>query len=735
MPANIDSSGGVAAGGTTTTGTTTSTPSANQYIRVFLHDGASAKEGFYITASSADLSNADLSQIRGLVARSPEQQEFTPFSSSAMLSFCSPNGATVPDSIVFAEYQEKILKAANGATASVIDVYLRKSADAPAAPSGNPSTYAPDPVALAHLKAKFDDNAFKVITGTASKYTAELEEQDWSIISENNALCYGTKLARKTMTTKKANAVETKTLLTGVERAKLPAFRLKQRPILSDKLVSTSVRDLRMYLRMPDYLVDDQSYVTMYETSNNFQASLATSSFSETDVSASVSGSAFGFSAEASASYKASTDSTATAATTKASKQIILAYNFPRVTVLLDEDSIELTRDCERELQKVVNLATLKTFLDKYGMCLFPGEFYSSRVQLGGRLFTSEEVTDSSEAATQALKKTMKVAASASFSGFGYGGSVSASQAETSGLNAANASASSRHSQTWQANGGDTLLCNDPPAWAASVAYHWNWRVTLDQAADWTYTQREDVCHIIDMIGRLPAWGHLPARVAAWTLSSIPPTPIIPQQFFLHQHGTADGRYLVVCGHRTKNLGDAARLFNQTQNSQQGVPMPGKYQTTGAVMLGPKAKVRQPDDLALQLETVEGANVDNPCYNTEYRLRSSKSKLYVSFDVHKRGGMKDRFFHRNEWKFLCASDTKGATAVFRDFSRPSDKATRTAIPDDAAVCMYLKGKEGSSFSEWVDNHSSADGEYVCLELCRERSHGMVKFVFKKKATA
>lgn len=92
----------------------------------------------------------------------------------------------------------------------------------------------------------------------------------------------------------------------------------------------------------------------------------------------------------------------------------------------------------------------------------FPtGEFYSSRVQLGGRLFTSEEMTDTSTAATQALKKSMKVVASASFSGWGVGGSVSASHAAGAGQNAANANSSLLHSQTWQANGGDTLLCNE----------------------------------------------------------------------------------------------------------------------------------------------------------------------------------------------------------------------------------------------------------------------------------
>lgn len=37
--------------------------------------------------------------------------------------------------------------------------------------------------------------------------------------------------------------------------------------------------------------------------------------------------------------------------------------------MLLDQDSIELTRECEKELNKVSDLKTLRTFLDKYGTC------------------------------------------------------------------------------------------------------------------------------------------------------------------------------------------------------------------------------------------------------------------------------------------------------------------------------------------------------------------------------
>jgi hypothetical protein len=41
----------------------------------------------------------------------------------------------------------------------------------------------------------------------------------------------------------------------------------------------------QMSLRIPDYMMDDKSYVSIYETQSSLQSSLASSSFSEFDVS------------------------------------------------------------------------------------------------------------------------------------------------------------------------------------------------------------------------------------------------------------------------------------------------------------------------------------------------------------------------------------------------------------------------------------------------------------------
>lgn len=43
------------------------------------------------------------------------------------------------------------------------------------------------------------------------------------------------------------------------------------------------------YLRIPDFVIDDQSFVSTYETTSHLQSALATSAFTSTDVSAAAS--------------------------------------------------------------------------------------------------------------------------------------------------------------------------------------------------------------------------------------------------------------------------------------------------------------------------------------------------------------------------------------------------------------------------------------------------------------
>lgn len=127
--------------------------------------------------------------------------------------------------------------------------------------------------------------------------------------------------------------------------------------------------------------------------------------------------------------------------------------NFPRVTVFLDDRSLELTPKCADALREINNKADLYKFYDNFG------EFFSSRVQLGGRLFATEDITASATVSSSVKAVAMKAAASASLSGWGASASLSASHGQGSTGMKADSSSSSSSNLTWQANGGDTLLC------------------------------------------------------------------------------------------------------------------------------------------------------------------------------------------------------------------------------------------------------------------------------------
>ena len=88
------------------------------------------------------------------------------------------------------------------------------------------------------------------------------------------------------------------------------------------------------------------------------------------------------------------------------------------------------------------------------------GEYFSSWVELGGRLFSTEDVDGTSSTSSLEKVKSIKVAAAMSFSGWVSAG-LSTATSSGAQAKAALSSSNSTSSLNWQANGGDTLLCNE----------------------------------------------------------------------------------------------------------------------------------------------------------------------------------------------------------------------------------------------------------------------------------
>lgn len=90
------------------------------------------------------------------------------------------------------------------------------------------------------------------------------------------------------------------------------------------------------------------------------------------------------------------------------------------------------------------------------------GDYFTTRMQLGGRLFASEEFDGKNSASAKDVKSSLKVQAALSFRTVQGGGKGSGEAGVGHGKGDANSRADARSESTlqWQANGGDTLLCN-----------------------------------------------------------------------------------------------------------------------------------------------------------------------------------------------------------------------------------------------------------------------------------
>jgi hypothetical protein len=92
------------------------------------------------------------------------------------------------------------------------------------------------------------------------------------------------------------------------------------------------------------------------------------------------------------------------------------------------------------------------------------GEYFSREVQVGGRLFASEDFEWTGEGSGSDVKKSMKIQAASSLKGeikgVGVEGGVQGGYGQSSGTERNASQGAMENSLQWQANGGDTLLCN-----------------------------------------------------------------------------------------------------------------------------------------------------------------------------------------------------------------------------------------------------------------------------------
>ncbi|CEO58383.1 hypothetical protein PMG11_03112 [Penicillium brasilianum] len=342
-------------------------------------------------------------------------------------------------------------------------------------------------VSLDQLTSSFDRANWVAKAGGPSTNPADMSEKEWNIVIRNNALTS----AHRLVFSNGGQDLEGKETLKfrRIERAPYSAFILKPRKFQPYEMSDAAVK-VEQQFHIPRFVVNDDSYVDAFETQSSVSTSMARSSFSSIEAQASVGGGAFGFNAAVSAGFSQQESNALSSKATADEKTMNITYNFPRVVIHLDHHSLDLSNECKSDIENVKDVKTLIDFHHKYG------HFFATRIELGGRLFSSEKFTTLGSASEAEATKAMKIAANVSFSSSYVAGSASFGKENQSNSGDSSSNKSMSSSVSWQAQGGNTLLCNSPPEWCPTVSPFQNWRVI----------KQEDVVSLGDFISMIPGY-------------------------------------------------------------------------------------------------------------------------------------------------------------------------------------------------------------------------------------
>ncbi|KAK2756961.1 hypothetical protein FQN54_004929 [Arachnomyces sp. PD_36] len=462
------------------------------------------------------------------------------------LPFCTSDGARVEETTPFAEYAN--LVKTGGGTGTTQNEGDTGSTAAPGAPDGSGESgkletcdvylvarekkniQLSDPVkdfldsaldvgfsqsgplpsaVLKKLQSSYDHKLWAAEASKGPKtYAAEMSEDDWAIVMQNNDLTHGIRV-------KPARTPDKKLVLNGVDYSFLPAFTIKPRPVEFYKRPPGVQVDHTVEFTIPKFRIQDDSYVRMTEAKTDVESSFARSSLTQHDVQIAAGGNVFGYDIGAKFGLSMQDQDGFARASQETVDMMHISYNFPRVLLRLDETSLELDPVCRARLEQVKDFNSMSKFLTDYG------QFFATQVQLGGRLHAAEDVKSSSTSTKEEKANAFKAAVSASFAGPSAQGSASYSHESKSASEGTEQKVSYNKSMSWEAQGGDTLLCNSPPDWCPTVDSFYTWRAI----------KRENLVFLPDLIGKLPGFEDVPKKfktIADSQKPGVEPSKVVP---------------------------------------------------------------------------------------------------------------------------------------------------------------------------------------------------------------
>ncbi|KAI8716751.1 MACPF domain-containing protein [Fusarium sp. LHS14.1] len=271
-----------------------------------------------------------------------------------------------------------------------------------------------------------------------------------------------------------------------ITSARLPAFEL----VFSEQGSSTA------HLQ-PFVEIQDTPHIDITEVSTEFQSSSADNAFSSKAVETMVSGGSPLVSVSVSAGMK-SESSRGTASTEGGQrKEYHATYNFPRVRLFLGESTLQVSEYCDKALAGLQAEPTLTKLVDFQRRF---GTIFAQEVLLGGRLESTKAADPFATASTSTAKEAFKASVGAAVSYGPFAASASGSTETQTGHDQGSNNQRGNSAISFTARGGDTLLCVDPPAWAATVAVWRNWRVI----------QQDEPVSLQALLGRFKKYAFVP---------------------------------------------------------------------------------------------------------------------------------------------------------------------------------------------------------------------------------
>lgn len=102
---------------------------------------------------------------------------------------------------------------------------------------------------------------------------------------------------------------------------------------------------------------------------------------------------------------------------------------------------------------------------------------FATKFTLGGYLHSTRNVRSTEQSSLSQIKDQTRSAAGLSIQTPWASGELNVAKVNMSGKEEGSASLLQSARLTWEARGGDTVLCSNPPAWASTVKDYKLWRL------------------------------------------------------------------------------------------------------------------------------------------------------------------------------------------------------------------------------------------------------------------